>query len=195
MRCLASVQVPLSIRQVGRQAGLSHVSTASVLDDLVGMGLVAATVAGRSRVHWLERRNLYVEHVVLPALAAVAVMPETVVAELRAAMPEGVVSAVLFGSHARGEQTPLSDVDLLVVAETETAVETALAHFDSRSTELRARLGARVSVLGHTLQSAVKLQGQGDNLMGGVARDGIVVAGLSPHEWGEYAEGQTNREA
>ena len=105
LRCLAGVHVPLSIRQVARQSALSHVATAAVLDDLVGMGLVAASTAGRSRVHWLERRNVFVERVVLPALSAVAAIPDSVMAALRAAVPDGVVSAVVFGSYARAEQT------------------------------------------------------------------------------------------
>lgn len=192
LRCLAGVQVPLSIRQVARQSGLSHVSAGAVLDDLVGMGLVAASVAGRSRIHWLERRNLYVEGVVLPALAAEVSAPDAVVAELKAAAPEGIVSLVLFGSYARGDQVPLSDVDLLVVAESASAVASALEHLDARLAELRARIGARVSVLGYTLDAAVHLVQQRDNLMDGVVRDGIVLAGVSPHDWEIHAASTSN---
>lgn len=195
LRCLAGVQVPLSIRQVARQSGMSHVAAGAVLDDLVGMGLVAASTAGRSRVHWLECRSLYVERVVLPVFAAETAMPEALITELRAVAPEGVTSVVLFGSYARGDQTPLSDVGLLLVAESDSTLTKALEHLDEHSTQLRARLGARVSVLGYTLEAAVRLVQQGDNLMDGVVRDGLVVTGSSPAEWNSNAQGASDRSA
>lgn len=184
LRVLAHVAVPLSIRQISVQAGLNHASAAATLDALVESGAVATTTAGRSRVHWLERRNLWVREVVLPAFAAEDRMAERVVEVLRTAVPEDVVSAVLFGSHARGEQTRASDIDLLIVAEDRAALDRALTVLDTAAQDLRATLGAPVSVLGYTLTEALVLLTRGDSVMDGVVRDGITLRGRPPIHWG-----------
>jgi predicted nucleotidyltransferase len=183
LRCLAGVSVPMSIRQVAAQAGLSHVSAADALDTLVEMGLVACSTTGRSRIHWLERRNLYVDRVVLPAMAAESGLPEALLGELRAIVPDDAISAILYGSYARGDQRSDSDVDLLVVMADDAGVARALARVDADSARLAACLGAHVNALGYALAEAAGLLSTGDNFMDGVVRDGVVLRGLHPHDW------------
>lgn len=189
LRVLANVAVPLSIRQVAVQAGMSHAATGDALDSLVSAGLVAATDAGRSRVHWLERRNLFVREMVLPVFAFEAEAAEAVIGELRASIPADVFSAVLFGSRARGVNAVDSDFDVVVVERDRVAVDRTLKELDKATTDLRAALGASVSVLGYTLSEALDLVRRGDNFMGGVVRDGITLVGVSPQAWGKSDEG------
>jgi predicted nucleotidyltransferase len=179
LRVLARVSVPLSIRQVAVQTGMSHSPTGEILDALVSLGLVASAEAGRSRVHWLERRNIVVRSLVLPALAAEVDLGDAAIRELRTFVPKNVYSAVLFGSRARGDHASGSDFDVLVVEPDEAARDQTLAILDSSSTELRASLGATVSVLGYTIQEARDLMTRGDNFMDGVAREGVLLAGVS----------------
>jgi predicted nucleotidyltransferase len=183
LRVLANVAVPLSIRQVAAQAGLSPAPTAEILDRLVSLGVVAATQAGKSRVHWLERRNLLVRELVLPALALEAGLVDAAVRELRAALPPTVYSAVLFGSRARTDHTTSSDYDVVVVEPDERTLQETLTHMDGLSTDLAASLGAPVSVLGYTLEDARGLLARGDNFMDGVVGDGVLLAGVSPRTW------------
>lgn len=185
LRVLANVAVPLSIRQVANQAGLSPAPTAEILDRLVSLGVVEDTQAGKSRVHWLERRNLLVRELILPALAAEAGLGDAAVREVRAAMPPTVYSAVLFGSRARGDHTASSDYDVVVVEPDEDALNETLAHLDGLSTDLGACLGARVSFLGYTLGRAQGLLARGDNFMDGVVRDGVLLAGVPPRAWAD----------
>lgn len=179
LRVLAGVSVPLSIRQVAVQAGMSHSPTAEVLDALVSLGLVASAEVGRSRVHWLERRNIVVRTLVLPALAAEGDLENVAIRELRMFLPETVYSAVLFGSRARGDHSRGSDFDVVVVEPDEVTRDQTLAILDSSSTELRARLGASVSVLGYTIQEARDLMACSGNFMDGVVREGVLLAGIS----------------
>ncbi|MBE0475561.1 MAG: nucleotidyltransferase domain-containing protein [Coriobacteriia bacterium] len=179
----------LSIRQVAAQARISHVAAADALDGLVQLGVVAVTVTGRSRVHWLERRSLIARDLVLPAFAAEDASFDRLAAELRAVIPPQVRSAVLFGSYARGDQTPESDIDLLIVADDERSLQQSLRAFDDRAAELHAGFGASVSVSGYTMDRARSLLAEGDNLMTGVVRDGVSVAGTPPAEWGSIDEG------
>jgi predicted nucleotidyltransferase len=189
LRVLAGVSVPLSIRQVAVQAGMSHSPTAEVLDSLVSLGLVATTEAGRSRVHWLERRSVVVRSLVLPALAAEADLVDAAIRELRTFVPDTVYSAVLFGSRARGDHVRGSDYDVIIVEPDEATRDQTLGLVNRSSTELRARLGASVSVLAYSIQEVRDLAERGDNFMDGVVRDGVLLAGVSPRAWGCQDEG------
>jgi predicted nucleotidyltransferase len=182
---LVNVSVPLSIRQVAVQAGLSHASAGEALDHLVSLGVVAASDAGRSRIHWLERRNLAVRQMVLPVFEAEAAAAQAAIEALVAALPSTVYSAVLFGSRARGENALDSDYDVVVVEPNRSNLERALASIDLASTDLRATLGAPVSVLGYTIDQALELVTRGDNFMGGVVREGISLVGMPPESWGK----------
>jgi len=188
LRVLARVSVPLSIRQVAVQAGMSHSPAAEALDRLVSLGLVAASQAGRSRVHWLERRNVVVRELVLPTLDAEAGLEDAALGVLRAALPATVFSAALFGSRARNDQMPASDFDVLIVEPDKATLDASLALMDRSSSELRASLGASVSVLGYTIDEARALMARGDNFMDGVARDGVLLAGTPLAAWGTDLE-------
>lgn len=189
LRVLSRVTVPLSIRQVASQAGMSHAVVADALESLVGLGVVGTTDAGRSRVHWLERRNLIARDLVLPAFAAEEGLPESAVRQLRGALPAFVYSAVLFGSRARGDSDADSDFDVLVVERDRAALDAVLQQMDAQSADLRAALGARVSVLGYTVDEARGLVERGDNFMIGVVREGVLLLGVGPRGWGSEGEG------
>lgn len=189
---LVRVSVPLSIRQVAVQAGLSHASAGEALDHLVGLGVVATSDAGRSRIHWLERRNLAVRRMVLPVFEAEAAAAQTAIDALVAALPAAVYSAVLFGSRARGENALNSDYDVVVVERDRATLESTLASVDLVTTDLLATLGAPVSVLGYTIDQALELVARGDNFMSGVAREGITLVGTPPEAWGKSDEGEAS---
>lgn len=187
LRVLVGVSVPLSIRQVARQARISHVSALEALNGLVDLGVVASSIAGRSHIHWLERRSLITRALVLSAFEAEAGSGDVLIAELRRSIPEGFVSAVLFGSYARGDMRPGSDVDVLLVGTDRSALDEALDALDAAAAEMRAVFGATVSVMGYTLEQVNTLRGSG-TFIDGVAKDGIVIYGAAPYEWGDLVE-------
>jgi predicted nucleotidyltransferase len=188
LRVLANVEVPLSIRQVAVKAGISHVAALEALNSLAELGVVASSIAGRSHIHWLERRNLVTRDVVLPTFRAEARSGDTLLAELRTFIPDGFVSAVLFGSYARGDMRPGSDIDVLVVGADRAALDAFLDALSARAAEARAVFGATVSVLGYTLEQVNALRGSG-SFIDGVVEDGIVIYGAAPYEWGDLVEG------
>jgi predicted nucleotidyltransferase len=188
LRVLANVAVPLSIRQVARAARISHVSALEALNAMVDIGVVASSVAGRSHVHWLERRNLITRDLVVPAFEAEGRSGDALLAELRAFIPAGFTSAVLFGSYARGDMRPGSDLDVLLVGSERSALDTALDALSARAAEARAVFGATLSVLSHTIGEVNALRGSG-SFIDGVMEDGIVIYGAAPYEWGDLVEG------
>jgi predicted nucleotidyltransferase len=112
---LARVTMPLTGRQVhglitgvGSQKGVSL-----VLRQLVDSGLVDATPAGRATLHELNR-----EHVAADAVLALVDLRGKLFQQIRQHMDAWTVppvAAAVFGSAARGDGGPESDIDLFVV--------------------------------------------------------------------------------
>ncbi len=121
LRLLAAQTSELTGRQVAELAGLSQPGAARVLEHLAGLGVVQRRRAGRAILHQLDRDNLLVQSIVLPVLAAESGVIGDITSELREAFGSLAVSAVLFGSVARGESRPGSDIDVLVVTEDSTS--------------------------------------------------------------------------
>jgi len=189
LRVLHGVNVPLNASQLAARTGLTPPAVTSVLASLSSMGAVRSSPAGRATVHWLNRNNVYVENLLDPLFRAERDLPEDLVDELAASFQNLAVSIVLFGSYARGDQTPASDVDVVLVAEndaTKAALESAAA---DRAIEFREKFGASLSYLAYTHEEAAALLHTSPELAESIRRDGVVVSGLSPWEWPDDAEG------
>lgn len=110
---LAATEAELTMRTVAGLAGVSVNRAVSVLNDLVGLGVVRRRDAGRAALVSLDRENEVARLVV-----AISDVREAVLGRLRhearSIRPEPA-SIVLFGSLAAGTSTRDSDVDVLVV--------------------------------------------------------------------------------
>lgn len=183
LRVLSHVSVPMSIRQIAAQARVSHVAAATALDELVAVGVVGAVQAGRSRVHWLERRSLLTQQLIEPVFASEAALSDLALDRLQQAFGDAY-SAVLYGSRARGDNAPRSDFDVLVVQPDQQSLAALMRTLERSQAALEIELGAAVSILGYTVLDAQKLSERGDNFMTGVMEDGVVLCGMHPREWG-----------
>jgi predicted nucleotidyltransferase len=192
LRVLVNVEVPLSVRQIARQAGISHVSALEALDALSSFGIAGWSIAGRSRIHWLDRRNLITRDVVLPVFEAEGKSNETLLAALRSFVPENVYSAVLFGSYARGDMRPGSDIDVLLVGVDQAAADAAVESMDAANSAMMATFGAPVSAMGYTLERVRALRGAG-SFIDDVFRDGVVLRGAQLWEW-EMSDGSSENQ-
>jgi predicted transcriptional regulator len=110
---LAGSSVPRTGRELARMTGRSNTGVQHVLDRLVAHGLVERTEAGRAFLYLLNR-----DHLLAPAVEEMAEVRVALVSKLREAislwgMP--AVHASLFGSTARGDGGPDSDIDLFIV--------------------------------------------------------------------------------
>lgn len=111
---LAGADMPFTGRQAAKLVGEASVSgVRRVLERLVGEGVVLREAAGSAYLYRLNR-----EHLGAPHIIALARLRDELVARVRAlvaawsAAPDVVV---LFGSGARGDMHPASDIDLFVV--------------------------------------------------------------------------------
>jgi len=120
-------------REMARALGLSHRTVDLALRDLAAYDLVAVRRIGGANVYTANRDNYRFR-----ALQELVRREEEtlgqLVKEIRKGLPP-VLSCVLFGSVARGEERPGSDIDLLVVLKDPKAAEEKLAALGLRVSE------------------------------------------------------------
>jgi predicted nucleotidyltransferase len=121
LRALWNAPSPLTGRQVQQLAGVHNLTTTQCLDDLEKLGLLQRRAAGRAFLYSLKRSHRLVRHLVDLVFKAEEKMPQRFSNDLGKALEGQCLSAVVYGSVARGEATPASDVDLFVVVRDEKA--------------------------------------------------------------------------
>jgi hypothetical protein len=111
---LARAEAEMTGRELQRVIGRgSHQGIRNAADRLAEQGIVSRRAAGNANLYQLNR-----DHVAASWIEGLASLPAQVLDRLRDAINgwgQPPVLVVLFGSVARGEATPESDLDLLVV--------------------------------------------------------------------------------
>lgn len=101
-------------REMARILGLSHSSVQEALEVLVREGLAHQRVVGRAHAY-RANKDSYLFKALTKVYRAERDLEDDIQETIRSALEGRVVSAVLFGSRARGTARRRSDVDLVVV--------------------------------------------------------------------------------
>jgi predicted nucleotidyltransferase len=139
------------------------------LKSLTKLGLAETQTIGRAGVHTINE-----EHASVAPLRAL-LDPVAALREVVNAVTDGDVQAVLlFGSIARGEATPDSDIDLAVIAPPD---------WDNRvelEDSVRMHLGNDCDVLVLTEADFNRLAASGEPVVSDILRDGVALIGAKP---------------
>jgi len=171
----------LGAADIATRVGLSPQHVRGVLAHLIRLGLVDRLGLGRARLY---RARL--AHPLAGPLAALFAAEEGRFAALLAAVRDAAAAARphplavwLYGSVARGDDTPESDIDVAVVA--------AAGELDGILSDLRERLrdkaealgGVELALIGAT-PADVARAAAGDSWWRGVVRDAVPIFGPDP---------------
>ncbi|MDD5556498.1 MAG: nucleotidyltransferase domain-containing protein [bacterium] len=175
LRVLRHVREGLSGREIARRARINHQTCALSLLRLEKRGVVRRLGAGRNQLFALNRENILVREVLLPLLAAEYRIFELFRQDIARIARGRCVSAVLFGSVARGLHTATSDYDIiLVVSRRSRRVSPVIREIVACGME---RWGFRISPI---VMSVAEFSGKSrgaDRLIRSVLRDGITLFG------------------
>ncbi len=167
---------------LARKAGVSKPMAHRALSELMEENVVARRVAGRAYLYRLVPGS-YSVRLVAPLFQD----SESPLGELerlfsRKLLSSPVVSAVLYGSLARGEGGPESDIDVYLIvrrAEDRDRVETMVADLNRATLK---SFGNRLSAMVKTLEESRRAYRERRGLELEVESQGRVLAGLSPRE-------------
>lgn len=147
------------------------------LARLVGQGIVQATPAGNAVLYRLNR-----EHLAAPLIEQLVDLRAalwTCLREHLAGWEVPAVHASVFGSAARGDGGPSSDIDLLVVEPV--AGDTSPRGWEEQITDLREWVlrwtGNRAQILEFDEDELRQVVIRGERLIAEIRRDGITLAG------------------
>ncbi len=117
LRALKNVKEGLSGREVARRAGINHQTCADALVRLESRGVVLRLGSGKNQLFRLNWNSSLIQGVILPMLEAERKEFSLMKDDLARLMEGKCVAGVLFGSTARGEETPESDFDIALIVE------------------------------------------------------------------------------
>lgn len=136
LRVLWKAPAPLTGRQVQQFAGVHKLTASKCLEDLEDLGLLQRRAAGRAYLYSLKRSHRLVRYLVNPIFKAEETAPQRFSQELAKVLDGQCLSAVIYGSVARGEADQASDVDLFIVVKDEVTAERFIAKIQPKSEKL-----------------------------------------------------------
>lgn len=172
--------VPGSVREIARRAAVSHPAASRALSTLALLGVATLRRYGRADMYEINSAHRLYDPI-RSLLRAETASKDDLVAflrrEIRRRLPQ-VRVAFLFGSAARGDLTPTSDIDVAMTAPglSLSEVEGEVASLEQA---VRRRFGRRLSVVVSPvgLPEARKPRRPGRELWDRIAREGIPILG------------------
>jgi predicted nucleotidyltransferase len=181
LRVLAGHGASLGVSDIARRTRLALPSTRAALRRLLESEVVSAVGAGRSMVCALRS-----EHPLAGALTALFAaerqQADTVLEAIRVAAAQlrpRPLAVWLYGSVARGEDTPTSDVDIAMVSARPQPSAQAEALREAIATALPAR-AHRVSVIAFAPADVRRLAAESAEIWTELLRDAAVLVGDGP---------------
>ncbi|MEN8040770.1 MAG: nucleotidyltransferase domain-containing protein [Actinomycetota bacterium] len=172
LEVLVGTTRPLSGREISRLVpdGASVAGVAVVLKDLTASGLVSQLEAGNSVLNTLNREHLLAP-AILEAVGGHRILIEKL-ADLAGSVEPAPMHAILFGSVARRQAGPDSDIDLAFVFPDAADIDAAGASVSQLADTLETMTGNHVDALLYSSSEFGLLADVSPDLAEAIRRDG-----------------------
>lgn len=147
LRALHDSALGATGREIARQSRVTRLAVMNALAVLESAGIVRRQLAGRAHVFHLNRSHWLVRKGLLPLFEAEESFRERARSHLARAVSGHALAGTIFGSAARGEETPASDLDVCIVVEKEGDKEIVRRHLEKVSETLKEELGVTLAPL------------------------------------------------
>src|SRR5712671_3736166 len=178
LRSLHTMGAGLTGRAIARSAGVAVQAAHDALARLAAANLVRWTQAGRAHVYEINRDHFLFKNGILPLLEAESAFRSQIRAILKRALSGHVLSAAIFGSVARGEDHPESDLDLIMIVERAEDREKAHDRTNAASEKLRKEFGVRLSSMAFGRSEFRQNYRKGKSFFQTVVKEGETLVGL-----------------
>ena len=164
-------------RDLARLVSLDAKTCHTALRELGRQGVVEYRKVGPAILYRLNEGHSIVMRLIEPLFQGEGTLLQEYAEELKARLKSPVISMILFGSVARKEQRPTSDVDLVVIVPTNGAVRKAESSTDEVALDLAGRYGSAPQVVIYGQEDFRRKARSGDRFVSEVLRTGRVVQG------------------
>lgn len=115
LRHLALYRKEAATRELARETGIAAPNILKLLKELEAENILTSKKIGNSISYSLNRANLLVKKIIWPAFNYENNLLNELGSYLAANLKLPIISIILFGSRARGEEKPKSDIDLAFI--------------------------------------------------------------------------------
>jgi predicted nucleotidyltransferase len=147
LRALLDTTTGFTGNEVARLAGMHPLSALKALSSLEVLGIVRRQRGGRDHIFTLNRTHFVVREGLIGLYEAERRLSTAIISTLAGSLRRWVLSAVIFGSVARHEESPASDLDLCCVVKTEAEKEKVRGALESQSVALHETFGIKLAPL------------------------------------------------
>lgn len=156
LRALLDTTNGFTGNEVARLAGMHPRSALKALSSLEVLGVVRRQRGGRDHIFTLNREHFVVREGLTALYEVERRLPEALADALVSILRRRVVSVVIFGSVARKQELPDSDLDLCCVIRSSAEKERAREALQVESPALQKTFGVKVAPLFLTLNELQK---------------------------------------
>ncbi len=180
LRALQDTAVGFSGRQVARIAGMSIRSALQALTSLENLGIVRRQRGGRDHIFTINRNHYLVEKGIVPLFIVEQKFYEEINSVIANNLRRKALSVIIFGSAARREETPQSDLDLCCIVKNKIQLEKAQTGIDAISPLLHNRYGVKLGPIFFTITEFRKKSAGRNPLITQIVESGKVISGKNP---------------
>ncbi len=178
LRALLDTTTGLSGNETARVAGMHPRSALKALSSLEILGIVCRQRGGRDHIFTLNRNHALVRDAIIPMYEEERKFRERIFSVIVHVVKKYVVSAVIFGSVARKEESAGSDLDLCCIVSIAKDKDAVREKLNVASKDWNKTFGIKIApVILTTYELKKKSRTQ---LVKDLINDGIVIAGKSP---------------
>lgn len=182
LRVLAKSELDFTGRQIADMAGLNPQTCQNTLDRLNDLRLLAVRRVGRAYLYRFKSHNAIVQQMLKPLFTTETNLLTNELAKAANRLEGTAIAMILFGSVARGEEVPGSDIDLAIIVQDPETREAAQEKGDEIMDDLVDVTGIVPTILVWSKDEFRERYNSGDGLARSLLEEGRVVMGPSIHE-------------
>ncbi len=180
LRALLDTTVGFTGNEVARLSGMQPRSALKALSSLEELGIVRRQRGGRDHLFTLNRDHYLVAEGLVPLYQAESKLLALIEQSIATALEGHVVSALIFGSVARRQETPQSDLDICCVVKSESDKGLVQERLSSEASSLSKEFGVKLAPVYLTLQELrAKVR---SSLVRQVLKEGKTIVGKTVQE-------------
>jgi predicted nucleotidyltransferase len=178
LRSLLDTSTGFSGNEVARVSGIHPRTAFKALTLLEELGIVRRQRGGRDHIFSLNREHFLFGEAIVKIFQVESDFREEIIKTLASILKRHVYSALIFGSAARREEKPLSDLDVCCIINLPTERLFVSDLLNKKSPMLYKKFGIRVASIFFSKKQFMKKRKS--KLIQSIAKEGILITGKHP---------------